>query len=132
MPLKFIGPTTGTTSDAAEALNYAVAEGVKISNNSYGCAGCFSQTLFDAVKRADAAGHLFVAAAGNDGADNDATAFYPANLDSANVVSVAATDSTDALASFSNQRFLPSPPTAAESCRSGGVVTVASPNPSST
>ena len=102
MPLKFIGPTTGYTSDAAQALNYAVAEGVKISNNSYGCAGCFSQTLFDAIRKADAAGHLYVAAAGNDGADNDATASYPSGYDSANVVSVAATDGTDALASFSN------------------------------
>lgn len=102
MPLKFIGPTTGYTSDATEALNYAVAEGVKISNNSYGCAGCFSQTLFDAVRKADAAGHLYVAAAGNDGADNDATAYYPSGYDSANVVSVAATDGTDTLASFSN------------------------------
>ncbi len=102
MPLKFIGSTTGYTSDAAQALNYAVAEGVKISNNSYGCAGCFSQTLLDAVRRADAAGHVYVAAAGNNGANNDATAYYPANYDSANVVSVAATDGNDALASFSN------------------------------
>ena len=105
MPLKFIGPTTGYTSDAAQALNYAVAEGVKISNNSYGCAGCFSQTLFDAVRKADAAGHLYVAAAGNDGANNDLTASYPSGYDSANVLSVAATDGTDALANFSNYGF---------------------------
>ncbi len=102
MPLKFIGPTTGYTSDAAQALNYAVTEGVKISNNSYGCAGCFSQTLLDAIRKADAAGHLYIAAAGNDGANNDATASYPSGYDSANVVSVAATDGTDTLASFSN------------------------------
>ena len=102
MPLKFIGPTTGYTSDAVEALNYAVAEGVKVSSNSYGSAGNFSQALLDAVRKADTAGHLYVAAAGNDGADNDTTAFYPSGYDSANIVSVAATDSSDALAGFSN------------------------------
>ena len=63
MPLKFIGSSGyGDLSDAAAALNYAVAEGAKISNNSHGCAGCFSQTLLDAIRGADARGPLFVAA----------------------------------------------------------------------
>lgn len=103
MPLKFIGPNgTGYTSNAAKALDYAIAEGVKISNNSYGCAGCFSSSLRDTIQRADAAGHLFVASAGNAGADNDATAHYPSGHDLPNIISVAATDSGDALAGFSN------------------------------
>ena len=106
MPLKFLGPNGGYTSDAVEALNYAVAKGAKISNNSWGGGG-YSQTLKDAIDRADASGHLFVAAAGNGGSDgvgddNDATPSYPASYESANVVSVAATDSKDALAGFSN------------------------------
>lgn len=106
MPLKFLGPNGGYTSDAIKALNYAVAEGAKISNNSWGGGG-FSQALLDAIKKADASGHLFVAAAGNGGADgvgdnNDATPQYPSSYDSPNVISVAATDNRDTLASFSN------------------------------
>lgn len=66
MPLKFLGPDGGYTSDAAAAIDYAVNKGVKISNNSWG-GGAANQTLLDAIKRADIAGHLFVAAAGNAG-----------------------------------------------------------------
>ncbi|QIN82854.1 S8 family serine peptidase [Rubrobacter tropicus] len=104
--LKFLGANGGYTSDAVEAINYAVAEGMDISNNSWGGGG-YSQALRDAIARADAAGHIFIAAAGNGGSDgvgdnNDATPHYPSNYEVPNVVSVAATDDTDALASFSN------------------------------
>jgi subtilisin family serine protease len=106
MPLKFLGPTGGYTSDAVEALDYAVKNGVKISNNSWGGGGR-SQALQDAIARADSAGHLFVAAAGNGGEDgigdnNDVAPNYPANYPNSNIISVAATDSRDSLASFSN------------------------------
>lgn len=106
MPLKFLGPGGGYTSDAIKALNYAVAEGAKISNNSWGGGGK-SQALLDAINRADAAGHLFVAAAGNGGQDsvgdnNDTTPHYPSSYDSPNIISVAATNSQDSLAAFSN------------------------------
>jgi thermitase len=101
MACKFMGPNGGYTSDAIEALNYAIREGVKISNNSWGGGGS-SQALRDAINRADAAGHLFVVAAGNEGANNDATPNYPSNYNNANIISVAATDDRDALASFSN------------------------------
>ena len=55
----------------------------------------------------DAAGHLFVAAAGNGGADGvgdntDTTPQYPSSYNSTNIISVAATDSRDTLANFSN------------------------------
>lgn len=104
MPLKFLGPNGGKVSDAAKAIDYAVAEGAKISNNSYGCGGtgCYSDTLKAAIDNADGAGHLFVAAAGNEGTDNDVTPQYPANYDSSNVIAVAATNDQDGLASFSN------------------------------
>ncbi len=39
MLLKFLGPDGGNTSDAVEALNYAVAKGAKLSNNSWGSGG---------------------------------------------------------------------------------------------
>ncbi len=112
MPLKFIdGNNFGYVSDAAAALDYAVAEGVKISNNSYGyydnCGGCYARTLEDAIERADAAGHLFVAAAMNGGADgvgddNDTEAIYPANYPVDNIISVAASNRHDNLTAFSN------------------------------
>ncbi len=106
MPLKFLGVDGGYTSDAIEAINYAVDKGVKISNNSWGGGGK-SQALQDAIARADSSGHLFVAAAGNGGADgvgddNDATPHYPSSYSNPNIVAVAATDDRDTLASFSN------------------------------
>lgn len=101
MSLKFLGPRGGYTSDAVEALNYAVANGARISNNSWGGGG-FSQALSDAITRADRAGHLFVAAAGNSGVNTDNTRHYPSGYTNPNVVSVAATDRFDRLASFSN------------------------------
>ncbi len=106
MPVKFLGPAGGSTSNAIKAINYAVAEGAKISNNSWGGGG-FSQALLDTIKTADASGHLFVAAAGNGGTDrvgddNDVTAHYPSNYNSPNIISVAATNSQDSLAAFSN------------------------------
>ncbi len=106
MPLKFLGVDGGYTSDAIEAINYAVDKGVKISNNSWGGGGK-SQALQDAIARADSSGHLFVAAAGNGGADgvgddNDAAPHYPSSYSNPNIVAVAATDDRDTLASFSN------------------------------
>ena len=101
MPLKFLGPRGGYTSDAVEAINYAVANGAKISNNSWGGGG-FSRSMSDAIARADAANHLFLAAAGNSGVNTDNTKHYPSSYTNSNVVSVAATGSGDKLASFSN------------------------------
>jgi subtilisin family serine protease len=108
MPVKFITSTgSGSLGDAIAALDYAVANGADISNNSWGFNGGFSQFLFDAIQNAQSAGHIFVAAAGNgdgfgNGLNNDVSAFYPSNFDLDNVVAVAATDHNDNKASFSN------------------------------
>ncbi|MFN3330176.1 MAG: S8 family serine peptidase, partial [Pyrinomonadaceae bacterium] len=48
------------------------------------------------------AGILFVAAAGNNSSDNDQFPHYPASYNLPNVISVAALDRNDNLASFSN------------------------------
>lgn len=104
MPIRFLGPRGGFTSDAIRALDYAVSNGAKISNNSWG-GGSYSRMLVDAISRTEMAGHIFVAAAGNSGADNDKNPHYPASYDSNNIISVAATDSSDRLASFSNTGF---------------------------
>ena len=92
----------GDLADAVEALRYATAMGARITNSSWGGGG-FSQAMFDELKAADAAGALFVAAAGNSGADNDAAPVYPASYDVPNVIAVAGTDQDDGLASFSNR-----------------------------
>lgn len=102
MALKFLDASGGGyVSDAVAALDYAVRMGARISNNSWGGGG-HNTLLASAISNARAAGHVFVAAAGNDSANNDATASYPANYAYDNVVSVAATDNNDNLANFSN------------------------------
>lgn len=104
---KFLGRSGGTTANAIKAVDYLTTlkarHGLDIvaTNNSWGGGG-YSQALYDAIGRANAQDILFVAAAGNDGTNNDATARYPANYDLPNVISVAAIDKTGGLASFSN------------------------------
>ena len=53
------------------------------------------------IGRANDNDMLFVAAAGNEASNNDATPQFPANYSVPNVVAVAATDNRDGLASFS-------------------------------
>ncbi len=102
MPLKFMDAQgRGTTSDAIRALDYAVRMGARVSSNSWGGGG-FSRALFDAISAVSASRHIFVAAAGNDGTNNDVTPHYPSGFDLNNIVSVAATGENDQLASFSN------------------------------
>jgi len=102
MAVKFLNSAgSGSTSNAIKALDYAVAQGASISNNSWGGGG-FNSALSSAINSARAAGHIFVAAAGNNGANNDTTPFYPSSHTQDNVVAVAATDRYDSLASFSN------------------------------
>lgn len=104
---KFLGAAGGTTANAINAVDYftdlKVNRGVNIvaTSNSWGGGG-FSQALQDAIDRANAAGILFVAAAGNDATNNDATPNYPSNYPSANVIAVASVDRFDALSGFSN------------------------------
>lgn len=107
MPLKFLGRGGfGTTKDAIEAINYAVDRkkkgvNVRVISASWGSTQ-YSKALGDAIKAAGDEGILFIAAAGNNAGDNDKRPHYPSNYDLANVISVAALDSSDLLASFSN------------------------------
>jgi subtilisin family serine protease len=89
----------GTTSDIVSAYNFAVSKGARIVNASFGGQN-FSQSEYNAIKAASNV--LFVAAAGNDTANDDATPSYPCAYNLPNVLCVAATDNTDHLASFSN------------------------------
>jgi subtilisin family serine protease len=107
MPLKFLGRGGfGSTKDAIESINYAVDRkrngvNIRIISASWGSTQ-YSKALEDAIRAAGEAGILFVAAAGNSSTDNDKRPHYPSNYDLPNVISVAALDRTDQLASFSN------------------------------
>ena len=108
MGLKFLsGGGSGSTSDAVRAVNYATMMrrdfGINIvaTNNSWGGGG-YSQALADAIDAGGNAGILFIAAAGNEGNNNDALPAYPASINSDAIIAVAATDSSNGLASFSN------------------------------
>ncbi|MCP5516901.1 MAG: S8 family serine peptidase [Verrucomicrobiales bacterium] len=105
MAVKFLGPFGGFTSDAIESINYSVASGAKILNNSWGGGpgGTNNTLLEDAIIAASTNEVLFVVAAGNDyGNDNDAVPVFPASYSIENVISVAALDRKDELAVFSN------------------------------
>lgn len=107
MPLKFLGRGGfGSTKNAIESINYAIDRkqkgvNVRVINASWGSTQ-YSKALEDAIRAAGEQGILFVAAAGNSSTDNDRRGHYPSNYDLPNVISVAALDRTDSLASFSN------------------------------
>jgi parallel beta-helix repeat protein len=97
MALKFLDSFgDGFMSDAVIAFYYAVENGADVLSNSWG--GEFPlHTLELAIEYAHSQGVITVAAAGN---ENTTILLYPAVYN--NVISVAATDSTDNRASFSN------------------------------
>lgn len=102
MPLKFINSYgQGTTADAINAIFYAVDNGATILNNSWGGSG-YSSSLRIAIEYAYNHDVLFVAAAGNNGTNNDVSPFYPASYDVQNVIAVAATNTYDSMPSWSN------------------------------
>lgn len=108
MALKFMDAGGGGfTSDAVELIDYMVQMkqnyGINIvaANHSWG-GGAYSQAMFDALSAADSAGIINVAAAGNSTSNNDVIADYPSNYAIPSLISVAATNHRDNLASFSN------------------------------
>lgn len=96
-------------SDLINGIGYAAdladrGEDVHLLNASWKVPGGPVQSLEDAIADAGASGILFVAAAGNDGSDNDLFPVYPSSYSTIlpNVLSVAASDPTGDLADFSN------------------------------
>lgn len=112
LPMKFMkSDGTGNTADALACYDYLISlkkrgVNIRVVNNSWGGGG-YSQSLKDAIDTAGSLGILTVCAAGNGGSDmvgdnNDVTPYYPANYDSPSLISVAASNQTDAIDSFSN------------------------------
>jgi len=102
MALKFLDSSgSGNTSDAIEAVQYAILMGANLSSNSWG-GGSYSQALKDVIDAAGNANQLFVAAAGNSSSDNDISPAYPASYTSENIIAVLATDRYDNMSSFSS------------------------------
>ena len=102
VPLKFLSDTgSGTTANAIKAIDYCTANGIKLSNNSWGGGG-FDSLLLQAITNAGAVDHLFIAAAGNNALNIDVSLSYPASYNLSNMVNVASTTNTGTLSSFSN------------------------------
>ena len=102
-----------STTAIVSAIHYAVTNHARVINASFAGPDC-SLALYDAVSAANEAGVLLIAAAGNEGSDNDNAPGFPGSFSApsvcseqqkaalANVIAVAATDQNDQLASFSN------------------------------
>jgi subtilisin family serine protease len=120
MSLKFLDEDgLGDTLRAINACEYArmmrnlwVSTGgtkganIRVLNGSFG-GDHFSQQFLDAINAANTAGILFVFAAGNvdDGTlnpNNDLIPHFPSSFDAPNIIAVAASNSADALTSFSH------------------------------
>lgn len=91
----------GALSSILPALKYARKMGAHFTNNSWGGAS-YSKLMLNEIKAASRNGQLLIAAAGNTGDNNFHNPIYPASYDADNIISVAATDRFDQLASFSN------------------------------
>ena len=95
MAVKVLGDYGGgSSSTIAKGILYAVDNGARVLNASYGSYSG-SQTQHDAIEYAGQHGALFVAAAGNDEQDIDVTPFYPAAFRLDNIISMTSTDSDD-------------------------------------
>jgi subtilisin family serine protease len=97
----------GSITDAIEAVNYAQVMrsrgvNIRVTNNSWYNYEGFSQAMQNAIQANAKVGVLFVAAAGNFSSNNDQTALYPACYPNDNIIAVAAVNSKDTLAYYSN------------------------------
>lgn len=103
MPLKFLGADgSGSTAAAVKAIYYAVNNGAKVINNSWGGSN-YSASLHEAIAYAFEHNVVVVTAAGNSGRNNDEGPIYPSSLtDVPSLISVAAVNDGENLATFSN------------------------------
>jgi thermitase len=105
MAIRFLGADgSGDLYNAAKSIDYAVANGAHIISASWGAAVPESgaQPIVEAIGRASEKGVIFIAAAANDGKNNDTTSVFPANANFPNMISVAASQADDSKPQWSN------------------------------
>ncbi|MDQ2049205.1 S8 family peptidase [Natronolimnohabitans sp. A-GB9] len=90
---------TGTNTDVAAAIEWAVNQGIDVGNLSLG-SSVDSDAIKDAVRYAAKEGTVIVAAAGNNGPDED-TVLYPAAYEEC--IAVSATTEDDSIADLSSR-----------------------------
>ena len=88
-----------SVTELLRGIRSSIIDGAKVINASIG-GSYYSKLEEDTYKLADSLGVVVVAAAGNSNSNNDYQPVYPASYET--VLSVAATDKTDSIASFSN------------------------------
>jgi subtilisin family serine protease len=99
LPVKFLGQDgAGRASDAVRAVRYASGQRAAVLNASFGGPD-YSAALEEAIATS---GAVVVAAAGNEGADNDVSPSYPASYGSANVLATTAVGNDGSLPTFAN------------------------------
>jgi subtilisin family serine protease len=102
LPVKILGKDkSGNARWLAQGIDYAVTHGARILNVSVNGDGA-SRELESAIQRAQDAGAVIVASAGNDGRDLAARPSYPISFPEPAVLGVGATDSAGRRARFSN------------------------------
>ncbi|MBL7545904.1 MAG: S8 family serine peptidase [Bdellovibrionaceae bacterium] len=104
MIIKYYDPkvtSTDNLKNTINSINYAIKMGAQIINYSGGGTD-YSQDEFDAVKKAEKNGILFVAAAGNERSNSDQFHYYPADYKLSNIISVTALDPSKEVLASSN------------------------------
>lgn len=92
----------GTYESVVKAIHYVISRGARVVDLGIG-SDQRSKAICSAIEQAKEKNVLFITAAGNEGKNLDETRdMYPALCGSENILVVAATDSQDQLASFSN------------------------------
>lgn len=105
MPVRFLGSDgSGDLMGAVKSMDYATNNGANIISASWGAAVQEAQAkpIVEAIARANAKGVIFVAAASNDGKNNDSYSVFPANTNLPNMITVAASGPEDEKPSWSN------------------------------
>lgn len=92
--LKFSGPSTQYESNLIEAMNYVIANNIRLSNNSWDLPA-YSQPIYDKIEELRTKGHLFITAAGNARKDLNIEPRYPACYTNLNIITVGGSNPDD-------------------------------------
>ena len=99
MVCKFLSQTSGNSSDLVDCIDYARIHGANVLNCSF-TTSTWSENLSNVFWGVRNAGIVVVAAAGNNGTDNDSVPAYPAGFKIDNLVAVTATTREDGFSGY--------------------------------